>query len=80
MCLALPARIVSTDGAAAWVVLGDSRFRASLVLVPEAGVGDWVLVHAGFALERLTEEEARETWEVVGEVVGGEVIAGEGAP
>ena len=68
MCLALPARIVERSGDEAWVVLGRSRLKASLVLVPDAGPGDWVLVHAGFALEQLSEEEARETYDVVGEV------------
>ena len=60
MCLALPAKIVEKDGADSWVEIGDSRLKASLVLTPEAEVGDWVLVHAGFALTRLREERARQ--------------------
>ena len=68
MCLALPAKIVEKAGEEAWVVLGKARLKASLVLVPEADVGDWVLVHAGFALETVTEEDARETWDIVGEM------------
>ena len=64
MCLALPARIEEKDGEDAWVVLGDSRLRANLVMTPDAAVGDWVLVHAGFAIQQVTNEEALETWEI----------------
>jgi hydrogenase expression/formation protein HypC len=64
MCLALPAQIEEMDGAEAWVVLGDSRLKANLVMTPDAAVGDWVLVHAGFAIQQVTNEEALETWEI----------------
>jgi hydrogenase expression/formation protein HypC len=64
MCLALPGRIVSiTDDAGAPVAevdYGGPRRRAQLLYLPEARVGDWVLVQAGFAHRRLTEEEAQE--------------------
>ena len=72
MCLALPAQIDEMDGEEAWVVLGDSRLRASLVMTPDATVGDWVLVHAGFAIQQVTNEEALETWEIYRKVSGGE--------
>jgi hydrogenase expression/formation protein HypC len=39
--------------------------KVNLVLTEDAGVGDWVLVHAGFAIERLTEQEARETFDLL---------------
>ena len=64
MCLALPARIEERDGDEAWVALGDSRLKASLVMTPDARVGDWVLVHAGFAIQQVADEEALETWDV----------------
>lgn len=64
MCLALPARILERTGDDAWVRLGESRMRTNLILTPEAGVGDWVLVHAGFAIQQLSEEDARETFRV----------------
>jgi hydrogenase expression/formation protein HypC len=64
MCLALPAQIVSKDGDEAWVTMGDSRIRANLVMTPDAGIDDWVLVHAGFAIQHLTDEEALETFEM----------------
>ncbi len=76
MCLAVPGRILSVQrdgsdeapaalagGAVAEVDFQGSRVEVSLAMTPEAGVGDWVLVHAGFAITLLDEEEARETWE-----------------
>jgi hydrogenase expression/formation protein HypC len=65
MCLALPAKIIEKQDEDAWVVLGDTRMRINLVMTPEASVGDWVLVHAGFAIERVTEKDALETWQIV---------------
>ncbi len=64
MCLALPARILERDGDDGWVQLGESRMRANLLLTPDAHVGDWVLVHAGFAIQQVSEADARETFRV----------------
>ena len=62
MCLALPMRIVAIDGAIATITTDGLEQRASLVLVPDARAGDYVLVHAGFALAVLEEAEAAETF------------------
>mgnify|MGYP001191722688 CR=1 FL=1 len=63
MCLALPGRIVERTGeSSAEVDMHGNRFAVRLDLVPEAGVGDWVLVHAGFAITKIAESDARETW------------------
>ncbi len=64
MCLAVPGRIAEIDGATARVDFGGVTRDASLTLVPEASVGDYVLVHAGFAIEVLDENEAAETLEL----------------
>lgn len=61
MCLAIPLRICSIAGAMAEVEMGGVRRQVSLVLTPEAQVGDYVLVHTGFAIARLDEHEALET-------------------
>jgi len=61
MCLAVPLRIVRIEGAMAEVELGGVLRQVSLVLTPEVQVGDYVLVHAGFAISRLDEREAQET-------------------
>ena len=73
MCLAVPGKIIElteTDGdpvtgRIAIVDMQGSRIEASLAMTPEAEIGDWVLVHAGFALAVLDEDEARETWEAL---------------
>ena len=48
-----------------WVVLGETRMRVSLIMTPEAETGDWVLVHAGFAIKTVPEADALETWELI---------------
>lgn len=62
MCLAVPGRIVSRqerdETPMAQVDVRGTLTEACLVYVPEAQVGDWVLVHLGMALQRLDEEEA----------------------
>jgi len=70
MCLAVPGKIVEikqTDdaadiGATGTVDFQGSRMEVGLAFIPDARVGDWVLVHAGFALNVLDEAEALETW------------------
>jgi hydrogenase expression/formation protein HypC len=62
MCLALPARIFSLlDAEQAVVDLGGVRKTISIALVPEARVGDYVIVHVGHAIGTLDEDEAQAT-------------------
>ena len=61
MCLAVPAQVVSIAGQEAEVDFGGVRRRISVVLTPEVRVGDYVLIHTGFAIQVLDEDEARET-------------------
>lgn len=61
MCLAVPARIVSIQGTSAVVDIGGVTSLASLMLVPGAQVDEWVLIHAGFAIETIDEGGAGET-------------------
>jgi hydrogenase expression/formation protein HypC len=65
MCLAVPAKIESIEGERAVVSLGATRTEALLSLVPQAKVGDWILLHAGFAISLLDEKEALETYELL---------------
>ena len=55
MCLTAPGRVLAIDGEMALVDLDDRPRRASLALVPDAAVGDWVLVAAGLVLEVMDE-------------------------
>jgi hydrogenase expression/formation protein HypC len=62
MCLAVPARIVERlQGDQAVIDAGGVRKEISLALVPQAQPGDYVIVHAGYALSRLDPEEAQKT-------------------
>jgi len=60
MCLTAPGRVLAIDGEMALVDLDDRPRRASLALVPDAAVGDWVLVAAGLVLEVMDEAEVNE--------------------
>ena len=66
MCLAIPAKIASIDenNLATVDILGVTR-QASIDLTPQAQVGDYVLVHAGFAIEVVSEEHAQETLDLI---------------
>lgn len=61
MCLAIPAQIKSIEGTEAVVEIGGISRKASLWLTPQARVGDYVLLHTGYAINILDEEEAQET-------------------
>jgi len=68
VCLAIPARIIDRKGDRARVDFGDGVVREVNVSLVDAGVGDHVIVHAGFAIEVLDEKEAKETlrlWEEI---------------
>ena len=68
MCLALPVRIVELEGDKAVVDAMGNRWRAKTTLLPEAKLGDLVLVHAGFAISLVDEKEAKETWQFLAEI------------
>ncbi len=68
MCLAIPAQIEQMDADYGTVALAGSRIRACLALVPEATVGDWVLVHAGYAITIVEAEEAKKTYQLLAEL------------
>jgi len=68
MCLSLPAKVIAIDGNMAEVSVGGAVFRAGLQMVNDVTVGDYVLLHAGFAIEKLKEEEALETLRLLQEI------------
>lgn len=68
MCLAIPARVMQIqDGDQAIVDLGGVRKEVSLALVEGVTVGDYVIVHVGYALTRLDPEEAKQTLALMAE-------------
>lgn len=68
MCLAIPARIIKLEGDRAVVDAMGNRFKAKTTLLPNAKLGDLVLVHAGFAISTVDEEEAKKTWQLISEI------------
>jgi hydrogenase expression/formation protein HypC len=73
MCLAIPGKIVSVTGEDPLERTGKIDFggvlkEANLAYVPEAKIGDYVIVHVGFALSRLDEEEAQKVLEYLKEM------------
>jgi hydrogenase expression/formation protein HypC len=68
VCLAIPVRIKSVDGIEAEVEIGGITRKTSLMLTPEAKVGDYVLLHAGYAINILDQGEAEETLAIFAEM------------
>lgn len=69
MCLGVVGRIDEIDGELATAEILGVRRQISIVLVPEIKVGDYVMIHAGFAINRMDEKDARETEELILEVL-----------
>jgi hydrogenase expression/formation protein HypC len=61
MCLGVPARVLETDGELATVDVGGAQREVSLMLLTGVAPGDWVILHAGFAIQKLDPEEAEKT-------------------
>ena len=61
MCLAVPMRIESLEGDLAVVEIAGARRRISVALLESPSLGDYVLVHAGFAIQKIDQEQAEET-------------------
>jgi hydrogenase expression/formation protein HypC len=69
MCLAIPARVTRIeDSGAGTVNYIGSEVRTNFVLLPGVKAGDWVIIHAGFAISKLSPKEARETLKLIKEM------------
>ena len=69
MCLAIPAKVLERNGDKAKVDFGDGTIREVNVALVTAGVGEYIIVHAGFAIEVLDEAEAKETLKLWNELL-----------
>ncbi|MEW6143119.1 MAG: HypC/HybG/HupF family hydrogenase formation chaperone [Chloroflexota bacterium] len=69
MCLAVPVQVVAINGDEAEVDAGGVRRRVSITLTPEVKVGQYVLLHTGYAINVIDEAEARETLKLLEEMV-----------
>lgn len=72
MCLAIPAKVLSLEGTKAHVDFGQGILRDVNVALVEAKIGEYVLVHAGYAIQVLEEKEALETLSLMNEVLSAE--------
>ena len=70
MCLAFPAKVLAIDGDLATVERAGVKRAASLMLLPEAKVGDYVLIHAGFAMQVVAERDVQIRDALVAEMNG----------
>ena len=68
MCLAIPGKVIAIDGDTGDIDFGGVTKQTNLSMV-EAKVGDWVVIHAGFAIEVMDEEDAKETIRLWNEVL-----------
>jgi hydrogenase expression/formation protein HypC len=71
MCVAVPSLITAIDGADAEVDIGGISRKASLMLTPDAKIGDYVLIHAGYAISIVDREEAEATLQLFRELAEG---------
>ncbi|MDD6135023.1 MAG: HypC/HybG/HupF family hydrogenase formation chaperone [Selenomonadaceae bacterium] len=70
MCLAVPAKVLEIENAIGRVEISGVSREVSMMLLPEAKVGDFVLVHAGFAMQIVDEKDAEETNALLAEMNG----------
>jgi hydrogenase expression/formation protein HypC len=81
MCLAVPMKIIEVrDDKTGVAELDGSRHEVNLSLVPDAGIGAYIIVHAGFAIERMNEHEAQTILSVFAEIAEWQKNAAESAP
>jgi hydrogenase expression/formation protein HypC len=70
VCLAIPAKVVAINGDMATAQMEGTSLEACITLLPDVKVGDYILIHAGYALQRLDEEEAKVTLDYLREMGG----------
>ncbi len=71
MCLAIPARVISVNGTTALVTIEDVEYTASLLLLDDVNPGDYIMLHAGFAIQKVDADEAAETLQLLQDEVKG---------
>ena len=64
MCLSIPAKVESIEGDMAVASVGGTKYNASLQMLDDVKVGDYILMHTGFAIQKLSPEDAQESLKV----------------
>jgi hydrogenase expression/formation protein HypC len=68
MCLSIPAKIISIEGKTARASVGGTIINVGLHMIDDIKKGDYVLVHTGFALQKISDDEAQETLKLIREM------------
>ena len=68
MCLSVPGKVISLDGSCAKVQIGEITCEVCTKLVEDVKIGDYLLIHTGFAIEKLSEENAVEILKILNEI------------
>lgn len=68
MCLAVPMKVISKNKTSGVAEMSGVKREINFMMLPEAKIGDYVIVHAGFAIQRLNEAEAHKTLELFKEI------------
>jgi len=68
MCLSIPAKVIDIKGDVAEVSIGGTFLKAALQMVENVEIGDYVLLHSGFAIQKISEKEAMETFKILQEM------------
>ena len=68
MCLGIPMKVVRINGDFAWVKTGGLTRQINIQMVPSAILGDYVIVHAGFAIQKLDNQQAKKTLDLLKEI------------
>ncbi len=69
MCLAIPGEVIEIEGDHAVVDFGGTKSRINITFIPDLVAGDFVIVHVGYAIQRMTREEAEESLNLINEVL-----------
>ena len=69
MCVAIPAKIIKIENGMGVIDMEGTQMEVSLLLQEDAQIGDYVIVHAGFAIQKVDEEAAKESIRVLREIV-----------
>ncbi len=68
MCLGIPAKVLEVREGNATVEVGGATREVSIMLLADVKPGEWVVIHAGYAIQKVNEEEARQTLELLREI------------
>ena len=72
MCLSIPGKIISIEGGIADIDIAGNVYKAGTQIMEEVEVGDFVLIHSGFIIQKLSEEEAAETEKLLRDILNSE--------